>query len=72
MVGPAFPCPSSESLILPALMLPEKEGVGPFLQWNNTPLHVCVYIISYLLYLVHCTHFGCFYMFNCMRLNTVK
>lgn len=28
MVGPAFPCPSSESLILPALMLPEKEGVG--------------------------------------------
>ena len=33
-----------------------------FLQWNNTPLHVCVYIISYLLYLVHCTHFGCFYI----------
>ena len=27
-VGPAFPCPRSESLILPALVLPEKEGVG--------------------------------------------
>lgn len=26
--GPAFPCPSSESLILPALVLPEKAGVG--------------------------------------------